>query len=207
MKAQSKCFVTDAELSLGDGEEGDNLAASTRRLQDFLREKGHFSYKSTGYFGKITRGALMSFQRSNGLPATGIFDASTKDKAHSLYCKNLKKETFKENKEVKKEVKEETKSVSGVVKSLSLTSSGSGAVAWSVDGYSAQGYKVVWSKNAAPTYPCREGDQYQYFSDPSTKNTTLSPFAGAGTYYVRVCEYLGGKCGLYSNQITVQMAE
>jgi hypothetical protein len=28
---------------------------------------------------------------------------------------------------------------------------------------------------------------------------------GAGTYYVRVCEYVGGACGVYSNELTVSM--
>lgn len=95
--------------------------------------------------------------------------------------------------------------VSGEVSSITLSSLGSGNVKWSVDGYSDQGFKVVWSKNSQPTYPCRSGDQYLYYSNPQTTSATVTAFNGTGTYYVRVCEYLGGKCGTYSNQITVNL--
>ncbi|MBU0531726.1 FecR family protein [Patescibacteria group bacterium] len=88
--------------------------------------------------------------------------------------------------------------------SISLWGSGE-TVQWSVEGYSAKGFKVVWSKNSSPTYPTRSGDKYQYLSSPDTSSTTLTAFEGEGTYYVRVCEYLGGKCGVYSNQITVEL--
>ena len=90
------------------------------------------------------------------------------------------------------------------VKSITLSSSGS-TVNWTVNGYSKNGFKVVWSKNSGPTYPCRDGDKYNYLSDPSASTSSLDVFNGAGTYYVRVCEYLGGACGVYSNQITVAL--
>jgi hypothetical protein len=76
-------------------------------------------------------------------------------------------------------------------------------VEWRADGTSAQGFKVVWSKNENPIYPTREGDAYHYYSDPNTNRDKLEPFAGPGDYYVRVCEYLGSACGVYSNQIKV----
>jgi len=86
----------------------------------------------------------------------------------------------------------------------SITLSGNGAdIKWFVEGYSAQGFKVVWSKNENPTYPLRNGDKYHYYSNPARNYDNLEAFAGAGTYYVRVCEYLGGACDKYSNQITV----
>jgi hypothetical protein len=85
----------------------------------------------------------------------------------------------------------------------SITLSGNGAdIKWTADGYSAQGFKVVWSKKEYPTYPLRESDKYHYYSDPARYTDTIEPFAGDGTYYVRVCEYLGGVCGKYSNQIS-----
>lgn len=74
---------------------------------------------------------------------------------------------------------------------------------WKVTGYSAQGYKVVWSKNSGPTYPTRSGDQYHYFSDPNKLSDSIDAFNGNGVYYARVCEYLSDKCGTYSNEITV----
>ncbi len=97
-----------------------------------------------------------------------------------------------------------TKKTDGVT-SITLSSSGGGKVNWSVKGYAKQGYKLVWSKNSAPTFPTRSGDKYQYFSDPNTKSGTVTAFDGSGKYYVRVCEYLGSKCGVYSNQIDVNL--
>ncbi|MCK5212165.1 hypothetical protein KAJ89_05685 [Candidatus Parcubacteria bacterium] len=91
------------------------------------------------------------------------------------------------------------------VESITLISKGGSAIKWSVDGYSAKGFKVVWSKNEHPTYPTRDGDKYKYFSDPNYYYTTLSAFSGDGTYYVRVCEYLGGACGVYSNEVSINL--
>ncbi|MFH0891245.1 MAG: Kazal-type serine protease inhibitor family protein [Candidatus Falkowbacteria bacterium] len=94
----------------------------------------------------------------------------------------------------------------GGVESIVLSGSGK-SVSWTVDGRSDQGFKVVWSKNTGPTYPCREGDQYHYYSDPDKRADALEAFSGDGTYYVRVCEYLGGKCGKYSNEISLKLGE
>lgn len=78
-------------------------------------------------------------------------------------------------------------------------------LSWIVTGSSPLGYKVVWSKNPNPTYPTREGDKYHYLSNPIVTTDEIDGFAGDGKYYVRVCEYLGGKCGTYSNQIQVNL--
>ena len=87
-----------------------------------------------------------------------------------------------------------------------ITLSGSdNLVSWKTDGYSKSGFKIVWSKNTAPTYPTRDGDKYIYLSDSSASSTKLEAFNGGGTYYVRVCEYLGGACGVYSNEITLTL--
>lgn len=91
-----------------------------------------------------------------------------------------------------------------VVNSIALSGSGAN-INWDIDGYSGQGFKVVWSKNSGPTYPCRTGDQYHYYSESNKRSDTLDAFSGAGTYYVRVCEYLGGKCGKYSNEIKLTL--
>jgi predicted small secreted protein len=93
---------------------------------------------------------------------------------------------------------------SGEVKSITLSGS-SKNISWSVDGYSENGFKVVWSKSSGPTYPNRSTDKYHYASSPETKSYTIYAFDGSGVYYVRVCEYLGGSCGIYSNQITVNL--
>lgn len=98
--------------------------------------------------------------------------------------------------------------VESSVKSISLSTVGNGAVNWIVDGTSPSGFKVVWSKNENPVYPCREGDRYHYYSDQNTRSDKFNnndAFDGSGTYYVRVCEYHNGVCGIYSNQISVEL--
>ncbi|MBD3362768.1 hypothetical protein GF362_03545 [Candidatus Dojkabacteria bacterium] len=95
---------------------------------------------------------------------------------------------------------------SGEVNSITVSGIGS-EINWVVDGYSENGFKVVWSKNAGPEYPTREGDKYHYLSSPSADSDVLTAFSGTGTYHVRVCEYLGGTCGVYSNEITVELEE
>lgn len=93
-----------------------------------------------------------------------------------------------------------------VVNSITLTQDDS-KITWVTDGNSSMGFKVVWSKNTNPVYPNRDGDKYHYFTDPNQNNDTLEAFSGGGTYYVRVCEYLGGKCGKYSNEISVSLGD
>ncbi len=93
-----------------------------------------------------------------------------------------------------------------VVKDISLKNEGA-KVIWQTNGYSSKGFKVVWSKNANPTYPTRSGDKYHYHSSPETTSDILTAFDSSGTYYARVCEYLGGKCGIYSNQVTLNLGE
>jgi hypothetical protein len=89
------------------------------------------------------------------------------------------------------------------VSSISLSGTGT-SVSWSVNGTAANGFKLVWSKTSGPTYPVRSGDNAGYYSSGQTSGT-VSAFAGPGTYYVRVCEYLNGTCGVYSNQIQVTL--
>lgn len=80
-------------------------------------------------------------------------------------------------------------------------------VFWTTSEYSELGYKLVWSKNPNPVYPPREGDYYTYHSDPNTNLSNIFPFNDDGIYYVKVCEYLGEKCGTYSNEISVEVVE
>lgn len=69
---------------------------------------------------------------------------------------------------------------------------------WTVAGIEASnGFKVVWSSEADPVYP---GDNYHYLGSGGARNDILHDM-DAGTYHFRVCEYLGGSCGKYSNDI------
>lgn len=206
LKKAQKCFVSEQDLSLGDGEPGDGRDGEVRRLQALLQEKGHFSRNPTGYFGKVTRASLQAYQKANGVPFSGEFDAATREKMHNQSCRKAIKALEKKT-EKKTEQKNEEKTsgtVSGSVRSITMKVS-EGVARWIVDGTSAQGFKVVWSKNAGPTYPTREGDRYNYLSESSASQSSLEAFDGSGTYYVRVCEYLGGRCGVYSNQVMTQL--
>ncbi|MCL4366193.1 hypothetical protein M1437_03120 [Patescibacteria group bacterium] len=95
---------------------------------------------------------------------------------------------------------------SGQVKSISINvekqDGGKARVTWSIDGNSPLGFKVVWGSNSGPVYPTREGDQYHYYSEPGKRDDIIEGLSGK-TYYFRVCEYLGGKCGVYSNEVSV----
>jgi hypothetical protein len=98
-------------------------------------------------------------------------------------------------------------STSTQVRSITLSAqkaeSNKVSLSWTVDGNSPLGFKVVWSKNAGPVYPNRDGDQYHYYSESGKSSDEVGGLDGGSTYYFRVCEYLGGKCGLYSNEVSV----
>lgn len=75
---------------------------------------------------------------------------------------------------------------------------------WSVTGMSApNGYKVVQSTSPSPVYP---GNEYHYLSDPATRSDKWVDLS-AGNHYFRVCEYTGGACGIYSNEIIVNVSK
>lgn len=192
------CTVSSRDLSIGDGFE-DDLRSEVKSLQGFLYEKGFLSSKQDGLFGKNTKKALIAFQAANNLAQTGELNTETRNKIKSMTCrKSYSVEAGKKNN------KEKNDDDSSKVKSISLSGNGS-TVKWSTDGYSKNGFKVVWSKNSNPTYPTREEDKYIYLSESNATTTNLDAFSGSGTYYVKVCEYLGGFCGVYSNQIQVSL--
>lgn len=94
--------------------------------------------------------------------------------------------------------------VSGSIKASATVSDGKVSVSWQTDGVDASmGFKVVWAKTENPVYP---GSDYHYLSDASEREDEIEGLP-AGVYFIRVCQYLGGKCGVYSNnvQVTVGM--
>jgi peptidoglycan hydrolase-like protein with peptidoglycan-binding domain len=199
-----QCSLAEVDLSLGDGEDAVSKV-HTKNLQAFLKEKGFFKLEPTGYFGKITQAALTSFQKANGLEQTGSLNASVRSYVATLKCKKGFVQNIKtENKvEYKNEAKDTSISVS-TVSSISLSGEGN-TVRWSTVGTAKGGFKIVWSKNPNPTYPNRDGDKYIYLTDPNANTTTLEAFNGSGTYHTRVCEYLDGVCGRYSNEISISL--
>lgn len=81
---------------------------------------------------------------------------------------------------------------------------GGGVVEWIANGISAKGFRVIWSKNDSPIFPPRDSDQYHYLSANNANRDVVTAFNGYGMYFVRVCEYTGSACGVFSNEVTVQ---
>lgn len=53
--------------------------ADVTELQKILIAGGFLNSEATGYFGVLTKSALMKWQAKNGLPVTGIFDKKSRD--------------------------------------------------------------------------------------------------------------------------------
>ncbi|GEM_PF-6993413 len=67
------------------------------------------------------------------------------------------------------------------------------------------GFMTVWSLNEAPVFPTRSGDIAVFRSPREKPEVKLEAFAGEGTYFVRVFEYLGSGTGLVSDTLTVYL--
>lgn len=95
---------------------------------------------------------------------------------------------------------------SGTADGISLSAVGTRAVTWVAPaGSGTNGYKVVYSKTSAPTYPTRSNDQAIYV-DVGTTLPWLYAFDGSGDYSIRVCEYKAdGTCGAYSNEVSLSL--
>lgn len=198
------CSLGNVDLSLGDGEDGTSKE-HVKNFQNFLKEKGYIvaGQSATGYFGKITRTAVMNLQKDLGVSQTGELTSDLRAKVAGLKCRKeytVMKKEYKE--EIKKEYKPEV--MKTPVSYIKLYGDGK-IVKWMTEGYSKGGFKIVWSKNVNPTYPNRDGDKYVYLAEPGATNTALEAFNGTGTYYVRVCEYVEGICRTYSNEIQVNL--
>lgn len=77
-------------------------------------------------------------------------------------------------------------------------------LSWFVNGFTSEkGFKLIISENPNPVYP---GNEYHYLSDPNQQTDTW-PSLTNGTYHFRVCEYLGGSCGVYSNDLELTITE
>ncbi|MCA9385971.1 S-layer homology domain-containing protein [Candidatus Dojkabacteria bacterium] len=98
---------------------------------------------------------------------------------------------------------------SSTINSIELSlNSDSTKLEWDVDGDANSGYKVVYSMEENPEYPPLEGGHAHYTDDEYFKLEKLGTPEGEGSYYVRVCEYLGAStCGTYSNQLEVTLEQ
>lgn len=89
----------------------------------------------------------------------------------------------------------------GIVLSGSASAKGA-ALNWKLTGVAAsKGFKVVYSKEANPTFG---SSQASYVSDSAARSTELKIKDGK-TYYFRVCIYTGDGCTNYSNNIKLTM--
>lgn len=93
------------------------------------------------------------------------------------------------------------------INNINLKNNGGNSISWTTDGFSKNGFKIIWSKKSGPKYPIREFDTSKYLANPYANETELKMFDNSGIYYVRVCAYDGTECDAYSNEITIELGE
>ncbi|MDJ0695261.1 peptidoglycan-binding protein [Mastigocoleus sp. MO_188.B34] len=94
-KLKSDCSSSSKSTSITTSllKQGSRGSAVTK-LQDNLRSLSFYNNKSTGYYGPITKNAVIKFQKSQGLKADGIVGSNTQTKIQaSLKPKGKDKET------------------------------------------------------------------------------------------------------------------
>ncbi|MGE4282542.1 MAG: peptidoglycan-binding protein [Clostridia bacterium] len=70
---------TNSSTLLKVGSSGNEIT----KLQQALKNKGYFQHAVTGYYGSITKNAVIAFQRNNGLAVDGIAGKNTLSKLYS----------------------------------------------------------------------------------------------------------------------------
>ena len=85
--------------------------------------------------------------------------------------------------------------------SVNPIAGGKAEISWTLsDMTSPKGFKIVIDDQADPVYP---GNEYHYLTDPEARSDVWTGLNAGQTYHFRVCEYLGGYCGTYSNDVAV----
>jgi len=83
MYAGSTATASDyIDLKLGDADSADGIAYIVY-LQNRLKETGYLAGSADGVYGSGTEAAVAAFQKTNGLPVTGIADVATQQKLFS----------------------------------------------------------------------------------------------------------------------------
>ncbi len=70
--ASTNCYVFNSTLQVG------STGADVSALQSRLMVEGFFTASATGYFGSITKAAVMTFQAKNGVDSVGIVGPKTR---------------------------------------------------------------------------------------------------------------------------------
>ena len=128
----------------------------------------------------------------------------TKSKIGEYLTKKITVPVKKVSNKVKEKVQEHRIPVSGEISLTGqLTDPGKIRLDWSLNGVEVpKGFKVVMSTEPNPVYP---GNKYHYKSSPSTRHDYWTRLRDNTTYHFRVCQYLGGKCGVYSNDVAIKV--
>ena len=81
---QPACTTLSYSLSLG--KKDFTTKGQVTILQKFLRQKGYLLDAPTGYFGKVTQRAVMTFQNEYSIELTGLVGPTTREKINALTC-------------------------------------------------------------------------------------------------------------------------
>lgn len=68
---------TEREAEAGAGYSSGSTGEAVKQIQTALKNKGYYTGKVDGIFGKLTTAAVKSFQRDNGLTADGVVGPAT----------------------------------------------------------------------------------------------------------------------------------
>lgn len=186
---QSKLYASTAKsLVLKEGSSGE----AVQTLQLKLKSLGYFSGTGTGYYGPVTREAVIAFQKANGIGADGICGPSTRNKAFSGSAVNASQPSA-------------TSSATAAIADIALTQmdkpyllGGNGPdtydcsglayyamrnAGFSVTRYSAAAYSGVssWTKITS-TSSLQKGDLIFFKSDTSSTISHMGIYTGGGQF-------------------------
>jgi peptidoglycan hydrolase-like protein with peptidoglycan-binding domain len=77
---------TDISVLLKYGKHDISTGGQVSALQNFLHAHNYLSVNATGYFGPMTRAAVIAFQKENGLAADGIVGVQTRAHIFAKDC-------------------------------------------------------------------------------------------------------------------------
>lgn len=122
------------------------------------------------------------------------------------YAENLQTENLAVTEEQKEEPKKEpvAETVTKIISLSGKTTSKGVSLSWNATNLgSFDGFKIVKSKESNPVYP---GSEYRYITNKEAKSYSWEITSGS-KYYFRICQYAGGKCIFYSNDVYLDTPE